>query len=151
IDYVRSRLAERFHELTGCRYHPMFPVFKLAAIRLSDSELLARAKRIVSIKALLNHLLTESWAEDHGIASASGLFNIKQGRWDTEVLNILGLHPAALPPIVARTSIVGHVTSNAAGQFGLAAGIPVIAGSGDGFLANVGSDCEESSKLAVTL
>src|SRR2546425_676785 len=26
LDCVRSRLGDRFHEITGCRYHPMFPV-----------------------------------------------------------------------------------------------------------------------------
>src|SRR5262249_3904725 len=83
LDYVRSRLGDRFHELTGCRYHPMFPVFKLAAMQLSDPESLRTAKRVVSIKALLVNRLTGVWIEDHGMASASGLFNISAGDWDS--------------------------------------------------------------------
>ena len=34
MEYVRSRMGGRFHEHTGCHYHPMFPVFKLAAMHL---------------------------------------------------------------------------------------------------------------------
>jgi gluconokinase len=150
LDYIRSRLGDRFHDVTGCRYHPMFPVFKLAAIRATDSELLSRTKRVVSLRALLVHQLTGTWGEDHGLASASGLFNITQGDWDSEILKILGLERAQLPPIVGRTKIMGQVTSRAATEFGLP-GIPVIAGSGDGFLANLGSECEVPAKISVTL
>jgi gluconokinase len=151
VQFVRSRLGDRFHEITGCRYHPMFPVFKLATMRLSDPDLLERTKRIVSIKTLLVHRLTGRWIEDHGMASASGLFNVNGGDWDPEVLSILGLDRIQLPSITSRTEIVGQVTSPASSAFGLSAGIRVIAGTGDGFFANIGSDSEVSTKIAVTL
>jgi len=89
--------------------------------------------------------------EDHGMASCSGLFNTRYGNWDDELLKDAGLEPHQLPPIANRTEVAGKVTAGAAGEFGLIAGTPVIVGSGDGFLANVGSDCEAPSKIAVTL
>jgi len=46
---------------------------------------------------------------------------------------------------------VGYVTSKSSAAFGLQEGIAVVNGSGDGFLANVGSDCETPSRIAVTL
>jgi gluconokinase len=151
LDFVRSRLAGGFHEITGCRYHPMFPVFKLASMRLNEPDLIARAKRVVSIKAFLINRLAGVWIEDDGMASASGLFNIRQGDWDSGVLSILGLERGCLPAITSRTAIAGNVTETAAAEFGLPVGIPVVAGSGDGFLANVGSNCEVPSRIAVTL
>jgi gluconokinase len=151
LKIIRTRLGDRFHEITGCRYHSMFPVFKLAAMRASDSELFSRAKRIVSIKAVLLNRLTGIWVEDHGIASASGLFDIRQGEWASELLDILGIDRKYLPRIAGRTEVIGNVTSNAAADFGLSEGIPVVAGSGDGFLANMGSDCEAPEKIAVSL
>jgi gluconokinase len=151
VEYLRTRLGSRFHELTGCRYHPMFPVFKLVAMRLEESEIIEQAKRVVSVKAFLIHRLTGIWVEDHGMASCSGLFNTRYGNWDDELLKDAGLEPHQLPPIANRTEVAGKVTAGAAGEFGLIAGTPVIVGSGDGFLANVGSDCEVPSKIAVTL
>src|SRR5262249_32705894 len=56
-----------------------------------------------------------------------------------------------LPRICRRTEIIGQVTSSAAADFGLPEGVPVVAGTGDGFLANVGSDCEVPSRIAVSL
>ncbi len=151
VEYVRSRVGDRFHQLTGCRYHPMYPVFKLASLHLTDPELLKRSNRIVSIKALLINRLTGIWIEDHGMASASGLFNSTRGDWDVELLKTVGLDRAQLPPIADRAEIVGRVAPSAAAEFGLIAGTPVLAGTGDGFFANVGSDCEAPSRIAVTL
>ena len=151
LNIVRTQLGDRFHEITGCRYHPMFPVFKLAAMQASDSELFGRAKRIGSIKALLLNRLTGTWIEDHGTASASGLFDIRQGDWSSEVLNILSLARKHLPNIAGRAEVIGYVTPTAAADFRLKEGIPVATGSGDGFLANVGSDCEAAERISVTL
>src|SRR5437867_4441522 len=88
IEYVRSRIGDAFHERTGCRFHPLFPIFKLAAMHLSDAPLLQRTMRVVSIKAFLVHRLAGTWVEDHGMASASGFFNIAEGDWDLELLSI---------------------------------------------------------------
>jgi len=151
LEYVRSHVGDNFHTITGCRYHPMFPVFKLAALRLSDSELLKRARRIASIKSFLIHKFTGTWIEDHGMASASGVFDIRDGKWAAQLLQILELDANQFPPIGAPADLAGAVTSAAAAEFGLSSGAPLIIGSGDGFLANLGSDCEVPAKIAVTL
>lgn len=151
MEYVRSRMGRKFHERTGCQYHPMFPVFKLATFYLGDSGFVERAKRVVSIKSLLVHRLTGIWAEDHGMASASGLYNILNGDWDPGLLGLLGLKRDVLPAVTGRSAIVGRVTLGAASEFGIPSGTPVVNGSGDGFLATVGSGCESPNRLAVSL
>ena len=109
VKYVRSRVGDAFHERTGCRYHPMFPVFKLASLYVRDSALMARAKRVVSAKTFLIHRLTQAWIEDYGMASSSGLFNLKTNNWDTTLLALVGLTPGHLPPVTRRTDIGGRV------------------------------------------
>ena len=151
IELIRSRLGDRFHETTGCRFHPMFPVFKLASMRLANAMVLQSARRIVSIKSLLVHKLTGVWLEDHGIASASGLYNVLERRWHEEVLDILGLKAGCLPEVASRDRIAGRVTPSAAAQYGIAPGTPVVNGTGDGFATNVGSSCEVPESICVTL
>lgn len=151
MEYVRSRMGDKFHQRTGCRFHPMFPVFKLATLHLRDSSLMERARRVVSVRSFLTHRLTGVWFEDHGMASASGLYNIDSGDWDPALLGLLGLKRENLPPVVSRDNVIGRVTRDAASEFALNEGTPVINGSGDGFLANVGSDCETPDKISVTL
>jgi gluconokinase len=85
------------------------------------------------------------------MASASGLVNITRSDWDDEILGALDVDRKQLPPLASLTDIVGNLTPDAATEFGLKAGVPVILGSGDGFLSNIGSDCEQPHKIAVSL
>jgi gluconokinase len=151
VQYLRSRLGDAFHARTGCRYHPMFPVFKLAALHLNGDKLLPQAARIVSIKSFFVHLLTGVWVEDDGMASATGLFDILTGRWDTELFDLSGVRENQLSPVRSRTAVIGRVTGGAAHRLSLPQNASVVNGSGDGFLANIGSGCESPEKISVTL
>jgi gluconokinase len=151
VQYVRSQIGDSFYSRTGCRYHPMFPIFKLAALHLNDEGLLPKAALVVSIKSFFVHMLTGFWVEDHGMASSIGLYNVVKGEWDAELLNVVGVSETQLPPVQSRTDVIGRVAAEAARELGLPDNAAVINGSGDGFLANVGSECEVPARVSVTL
>jgi gluconokinase len=142
IEAVRRRLGDKFHERTGCHYHPMFPVFKLAA------NAAGRGNRVASPKAWLGWQLTGEFVDDFGMAAASGLLNAREGKWDAELLSIAHLELPDLPKVVEPHSIVGTVNE---AHFGIPKGTMLVSGSGDGFLANVGSGCTTPHRMAVTL
>jgi gluconokinase len=145
IDAVRRRLGDRFHERTGCHYHPMFPVFKLAA------NPAGRGNRVGSPKAWLGWELTGAFVEDFGMAAASGLLNAREGKWDAELLGLANLELPDLPKIADPYTIVGNVSESAVSRFGIPRGTTLVCGSGDGFLANVGSACTSAKRIAITL
>jgi gluconokinase len=145
IERVRRKLGPRFHGRTGCHYHPMFPVFKLAASPPG------KGNRVGSPKAWLGWDLTGSFAEDFGMAAASGMLDARSGAWDPELLNIAGLEMPDVPEVVNPDAILGEVTEAGGARFGIAAGTTLVSGSGDGFLANVGSGCTTPKRIAITL
>ncbi len=151
IEYVRTRMGSRFHQRTGCRYHPMFPVFKLAAYREENNAVPAKARRIASVKSVLLHRLTGAWIEDHGMASAYGLYDIVDGAWSSELLALIGFDESRLPSVAGRTQIAGRVSRDASADFGLPVNLPVVLGSGDGFLAHLGSACDTPQRVSVSL
>src|SRR5437867_927993 len=55
VDRIRSQFGSSFHERTGCRYHPMFPVFKLASLRVPG------AKRVGTATSFPIAMLTGHW------------------------------------------------------------------------------------------
>jgi gluconokinase len=138
IETIRSVIGSGFHHRTGCHYHPMFPVFKLAAEAMKNRS---PANRIVSPKTLLVESLTGECVEDFGMASASGLLNVHSANWDTDILGAANLRAGNLPKLMERDAIVGKTIS----------GCVVVNGSGDGFMANIGSGCESSGRIAITL
>jgi gluconokinase len=110
-----------------------------------------RGNRVASPKAWLAWELTGSFVEDVGMASASGLLNVHSGKWDPELLGIAGLDSEDVPVVVEPYSILGKVTEAGTSRFGIPSGTTLVSGSGDGFLANVGSGCTGPNRMAVTL
>jgi len=132
-DEVEDRDA--LYRRTGCPwsalYHP--PRLRWWAGREP------RARRWVGIKDAVLHRLTDRWATDASLASATGLLDIHRGAWDGEALGLAGVGAATLPELVEPTAIVGKLTAGAARATGLARGLPVVAGASDGALANLGA------------
>jgi len=132
---IRRCIGSEFHKRTGCHYHPMFPVFKLASMNIAPWH------EVLSPKAFLVEALTGSFVDDYGMASATGLLNIQSSTWDEEILRAAQLRHESLPRLAEPQAVVGKDSK----------GSPVINGSGDGFMANIGSGCEHSRRIAITL
>ena len=71
--------------------------------------------------------------------SSSGMFTLSQRRWSQSIPALCGLPPDVLPPVADPGTVVGEVTAAAAGQTGLRAGTPVVAGGADTQLGLLGA------------
>lgn len=115
-------------------------------------EIFAAAQKWVSIKEYVLHRLTGRWALDVGIASSTGLLDVKKGEWSARALNAAGLADATrLSALVDGDDVLGGLTANAAREIGLREGTPIIAGSSDGALANVGAAGLDSGATVITI
>jgi gluconokinase len=135
-----ERLREehpRLHDRTGTPLHAMSPLCKLVWFREREPETFAAAARWGGIKELVLARLTGSLAIDHSCASATGLLALETLDWDGEALELAGLEPGRLAPLVPAKEVL-ELSAAAADEVGLPAGTPVVAGAGDGPLANLG-------------
>ena len=79
-----------------------------------------------------------------------GLGDTAAHRWSQELAETTGLGAeglAKLPRIVPATTVVGHLSREAAATCGLAAGVPVVAGAGDQAAGFLGAGMVESGQL----
>jgi gluconokinase len=150
-DEVEARLGRDYSLRTGAYFHPSFPVFKLARLAHETPRVFSKTERILSVKAYVGALMTGHWVEDVSTASASGLLNLGTGAWDALTLDILGIDVTQFPSLIQPTDAIGPLSESAAELLGLRAGLPVIAGGGDGFLATLGSGCETPARTAITV
>jgi len=63
--------------------------------------------------------------------SLSGISDMKNSKWDSELIKLLGIEPSILPVIKRPTDIIGTITSSSSNDTGLPEGIPIAAGCGD--------------------
>ncbi|MDD5270444.1 MAG: glycerol kinase GlpK [Candidatus Omnitrophica bacterium] len=86
-------------------------------------------------------------ATDYTNASRTMVFNIKEKRWDDELLRILGIPKAILPEVKPSSSIFGATVK---GACGLPAGIPIAGVAGDQQAALFGQGCFEAGEMKNT-
>jgi gluconokinase len=81
---------------TGTPIHPMSPLCKLMWMRHEKPEVFNKAARFVGIKEYLLYQLFGQWVVDHSIASATGMFNLRELAWDQGCAGIAGRHARAI-------------------------------------------------------
>jgi gluconokinase len=125
------------HDRTGTPVHPMSPLCKLAWYRETEAETFAAATRWCGIKELVLDRLTDRAPMDQSCASGTGLMATRTLDWDQAALAAAGIGAGALPELVGPQERLALAAGGAA-QTGLAEGTVVVAGGGDGPLANLG-------------
>jgi gluconokinase len=103
------------------------------------------------IKDYILYRLTGEWLTDTSLASASGLMDTHSFRWDDEALSLAGISSGQLPGLVKPNTVVGNIVRGAADATNLLQGIPVVAGAGDGGLANLGAGVVKPGQNVVTI
>lgn len=138
------------HRRTGTPVHPMSPLVRLVWYREQEPKLCEQVGFWCGIKEYVIYRLTGALIMDHSIASCSGLLNLEQLDWDAEALALAGIMPEQLPELVPTTHALA-LSETAAAETGLPVGTPVIAGAGDGPLANLGVGAVRPGMAACSL
>ncbi|WP_373779648.1 gluconokinase [Jeotgalibaca porci] len=135
---------------TGTPVHAMSPFAKLLWMK-EETNLLETAHKLIGIKEYLFYNLTGHYAIDYSIASATGLFNIHNLTWDTEILAQLKLNPRKLSEPVDVTTSFSFKSEQLSEELGLSSDTKLIIGASDGCLANLGTGANAIGEVALTI
>ncbi|HZF65258.1 MAG TPA: gluconokinase [Chitinophagaceae bacterium] len=142
-----------FYHATGVPVHAMSPFAKLIWFKENEPDVFYKAKKFISIKEYVFFRLFGVYVVDTGIASTTGLLNLSSLQWDENVLNYVGVSADKLS-LVKDTTTVFYLRNN--GDLGdqsllLSSNTPVVIGSSDGALANVGTGAVTVNSIALTI
>jgi gluconokinase len=136
---------------TGVPTHPMLPLAKLRWLRDNEPALFKRAHRFVGLKELFIFRWTGEWLVDWGLASATGMFSIRQPHWDEGALELAGVEPERLSRPAPPSTALRTFRASIARELHLAPETAVVLASSDGALANIGIGASLAGDLALTL
>ena len=142
--------AKTLYERTGAPIHPMLPSCKLRWFAEHDPAYVKRAAKFVSLKELVVHRWTGEWLVDYGMASGTGLFDLRARTWDGAALEAAGIVPANLAEL-ASTLARRPLQSGMARTLGLPDDVAIVLASSDGALANLGVGAIEAGEFALTI
>jgi gluconokinase len=143
-----SVVGKKIYYNNGTPIHAMTPVCKLLWLKKNEPDIYRRTAKFVGVKEYVIYRLTGKFLVDYSIASATGMFNIRELQWDAYTLKKLGLRTEKLPEAVSPYHIEKLPADNPAK---LSEGIPLIMGASDGCLANLGSGAITAGSMAVTI
>ncbi len=143
--------AERIHRETGKPLAGNLTLGKIAWLREHEPDIFARTAQYLDVAAFLIYKLTGHARTGWGCADPTGLFDMRANRWNADLLAYLGVNEAQMPEACPPGAVLGTVTPEAAALTGLPAGLPVVAGVGDGQAGGLGVGITQPGQAYLTL
>lgn len=139
------------YERTGTPISAMSPLVKLRWLRNARPNILQQVARYASLKEWLWHHWFGVWEVDTSIASATGMYNLRENAWDDEALELAGIDAAKLSKLVDPTFARRAGESEILRAAGLPEDAAIVVGASDGPLANLGVGAVDASQLVLTI
>lgn len=149
LDRIYGR--ERIHRESGKPLSANLSLGKLFWLQKHHPEVLAPGARIMDTHAFLVHRLTGRFATGMGCADPTGLFDMPNAKWNTPLIEAIGLDISMFPEALPTGAEIGRVTAAAANATGLPEGLPLYAGIGDGQAAALGVSATQPGDACLIL
>ncbi|HTA87832.1 MAG TPA: xylulokinase [Silvibacterium sp.] len=150
-DWLHAEIGrDRLIELTANPALPNFTLTKLLWVRKHEPQIFARIAHVLCPKDYVRYRLTGTYAMDVQEASGTLLLDVAHRRWSSEVARITGIPESWLPELFESQEVCAKV-SGGAGDVGLAAGTPVVAGAGDQGAGAVGMGILAPGSVSATI
>jgi xylulokinase len=152
VAFLEERIGrERFHQITGKPLTTNPSVTKIAWLIQNESDLVARTHKFLDAHAFLVHRLTGAFCTSIASADPMGLVDMRADAWAAEMIAEVGLRPDQFPDLTSPGEVIGSVCERAAAATGLPAGLPVVAGAGDGQCAGLGANAASGGRASLNL
>ncbi|MCI1944985.1 gluconokinase [Clostridium luticellarii] len=138
---------------TGCRVqHPMYPLSNILWVKNKMKELFKNTYKFVTIKEFIVFKLSGEFVIDVTDASATGCLNINNFKWDRDILkDILKINEDKFGAVKECTYMVKGIKKKYAGRMGIKTNTPLVIGSGDGIMANIGCGGFDDTSMSCTI
>ena len=131
--------TEKIYEKCGWPLSPAGDAAKILWLKNNMPEVFDRAACFPSTVEFVNKKLTGRFVTDPTNAAIRQLFNIKEEKWDDEILAAIGIAADRLPEVAPTGAAVGTLTKEAAAALGLDEDVRVYCGAHDQYCASLGS------------
>ena len=132
-DWLKANIGEeRVFKLSANPIDPYYATTKLMWEKNNRPDLYDKTYKFQTAADYPCMKLTDKAVTDYSNASLIGIaFDAVNRKWDTGLIEEIGLDPGKFPDAHPCDEVIGEVTKEAAKRTGLAAGTPVVAGTVD--------------------
>ncbi|MHA2007961.1 MAG: FGGY-family carbohydrate kinase [Promethearchaeota archaeon] len=143
---------EELFNLTGHSPSLMFPLARILWFKEEEKQKYSNIGKVLMLDDWIVYKLSGEIYTDYTSIGESQLFNVKERKWSTEIIETFDLNPEILPEIVNSGTIVGTLKSDLIKFFKLEQPlVPVIKGCGDSQSNLLGMGAIEDGNIGITL
>ena len=142
---------DRIHQISGKPPDVTPCLYRCRWFSKHMPKMWEKTAKTAEVHGVLTHFLTGRWATSTASADPMGLLDVSHYDWSDVLLEAARLTREQLPELYRPGEIMGEVSAAAAKLTGLKAGIPVIAGGGDGQCAGTGANIFLKGRAYVNL
>ena len=151
-DEIREAVGKsRLIDITGNDALTGFTASKIMWVKNHEPDIYRKIATILLPKDYVRFFLTGELALDRAGGAGTQLFDLRQRNWSSELLDLLGIDAAWLPPTFEGTELTGTLSKAAAEATGLRPGIPVFAGGGDQAASAVGTGAVRQGVVSMSV
>jgi len=153
VAWLKEHIGEdRIFQVSGNRMEDHPTIVNLLWEKNNRPESFKRVYKAITIDGFITLKLTGKAVLNYSAAGFYGVaYNLRQRRFDEELLGEIGIDPDLMPDLFECTEIIGEVTKEAAAETGLVPGIPVVAGQVDCNAGWVGAGAIEEGDIQSNL
>ena len=151
-DYLNNVIGEKnLIEHTGNRAVTGFTAPKVLWLKENEPENFKKVAKIMLPKDYISYMLSGVFATDVSDASGTLYFDVKNRKWSSYMLDILGIKENQLPKVYESYEAVGTVKASIAKEFGFSPDMKVIIGGGDQAVGAIGTGTVENNTASISL
>ncbi len=130
--YFSEYDKDEWYMKTGNGFTPAFyTVFKLLWYKENKPDLFSNIYKVIGTKDYINFKLTGKLCTDPSYASGSGVWDLNQWKYSSDLIESMGLNASIFPEIIPSTGIVGKIKKEIADELGLSHNVLVVCGGVD--------------------
>lgn len=137
---------------TGCLLHPMYPLSKLLWLKRQAPDVFRKAAKFCSMKEYMLFKFCGEWLVDDTMACSQGFYDLRKHDWDTEIVEgLASISITQLSTVVPCMQVLPPIRTEWANRMHVHTDTPMIIGSGDGVMANLGSGIQNRTRFSSTI
>lgn len=153
-DFIEKNYdCKAMYQKTGCKAkHAIYYPSKVLWLRHSRPDVVKNTYKFITIKEYILYRLYGEYVIDITDASTTGCFNIRNFQWDEDIVrNVLGVQTVQFGEPVDCTHVLTGMKEEFASQMDVKRSVPMVVGSSDGVLANLGCGGVDSTMMSCTV
>lgn len=143
--------AKRLNALTGNIAFSGFTAPKIMWVKKHEPNNFKKINKIMLPKDYLIYQFTHKFVTDYSDAAGTLLLDVKNKKWSSEMLKIVGVKKEQLPKLLESYDVVSKICPKLANELGLSKDVIIVTGGADNAIAAIGTNTISDNACNISL